>query len=134
MKNKPETNLSKIAEILLAPILAHKPPSFSLKAWFEIMMHTEDRPIVKYIVKEPFKMPGLYMRTAHIKLQGLGYRRMTPEVVLWVRTDIKTPDVVEVEACIGVGEKTHWYTLDKTEWMSIRPRLIMGTWRNKGLL
>ncbi len=118
-----EGNLKEIAEILLVPILNARPTNFSLKAWLEHMLHTEEREIRKYVTHVSFKMPGLYKAAAFIAVQGYGERQIKKGTILWVRTDETQLDIIDVEVCLGQGKESPVFQLDRSEWVQIVPNI-----------
>lgn len=115
----------KIAELLIAPILLNKPDHIGTPAWLELMFHVEEREIIQYEAKAPFVMPG-YLKVAPFKLEE-GTKKKEREVpagaLLWVRTDKKWPEFVEVEFQPGKHRQTYWFHLTTRQFESIFPKL-----------
>ena len=116
-----EGSLQRIADLFIKPLIPLKPTNMSYKEWLRRIFHVETREISKYRARKPFNMLGHYLETANVKTQGIGYRPVKRNDLLWVRTDSTMPDKVEIEIQSGVGSKSQVFELNQEEWMRTEP-------------
>lgn len=99
---------------IIAPLLRYKPIDQDMKQYLELLFHTHERPINRYVVRKQFSMPGLYHVSALTKVQGIGPRHVVVGDILWVRTDTRYPNEIQVE--IERKTRGHLFSLDSSQW------------------
>lgn len=113
----------EIYEKFFGPLIQYKPPHYSIKDWLEELFHFRHRDIVRYVAKRSFTLPGLYYLAPLMPVQGIGFRSVKEGDELFVRTDARTPDVVDVEFHGGQGGKEQVFRLTASEWGWTKLRL-----------
>ncbi len=116
-----EGSIKDIWAIWFAHWLVCKPDRMDLTDWLQLIWGTKDRDVTRYIARREFKMPGLYHTAANVKIQGIGPRTVVEGAEIWVRTDAREMDKVEVQWVEGNWERQ--FTLTKTEWFRIAENL-----------
>jgi hypothetical protein len=119
-----EGSLKLIYKWFIGPLIIYKPASHSIKEWLEELFDIKHRDITRYVVMKPFHMPGLYCETAATKIQGVGYRTVKKDEVLWVRTDGRRPNVIDVEWLGGQGRKDQVFSLSADQWRWVKRHLF----------
>jgi hypothetical protein len=99
---------------IIAPLIRYKPQDQDMKQWLEILFHTEDRTIQRFVVKKPFTMPGLYHTAPLTKVQGIGPRHVNKGDIIWARMDVRNPSEIQVE--IERKTRGHLFSLDSSQW------------------
>lgn len=119
-----EGSLAKIYDLFFRPLVArYCQDQDNPKKFIEDLFDVDYRIIRTFVANKSFKMPGLYYLTGQQKVQGLGYRQVGAEDLLWVREDRRQPEhlaTVDVEFMGGVGSKDQVFSLSPSEWNSIR--------------
>lgn len=117
-----EGSITEIYRIFFRPIIKnHCPDSLTPHEFLEEMFDVDHRDIVRYRAKRNFKMPGLFYVSGNQKVQGIGFRQVKQHAILWLRTDSKNPDFVDIEFMGGVGEMDQVFSLTSSEFNSIAP-------------
>jgi hypothetical protein len=98
------------------PLIFYKPPLLTIQDWLNYLFDASNRDIVRYVATKDFKMPGLLFTSGSVKVQGLGYRPVTKGDELWVRTDARNPNQIDVEYLGGVGSAEQVFSLNSSEW------------------
>ncbi len=114
--------LATIYKNFFGPLMQYKPDGLLLKDWLEAMFHTRTRDITQYVVKKPFKLPGVYVAAPYVKIQGVGQRNIRIHARIWARKDTETPDWVDVE--VSEPNRTEWFVLTDSEWNWVRLHLF----------
>ncbi len=109
-----------IAHYFLMVLARYCPEELPEHVFFEEIFGINERLIGKFRAKEAFKIPGILTESPHIKVQGVGFRKIHRGQVLHVRHDIKKPDQYEVSFFGGRGGPEIWYTLTASEWLSVQ--------------
>lgn len=116
--------LGAFIKLFLEPLLALKPPTVdTLDFVSEIIFHASERSIQQYTAIKLFRIPGRLRNTPTTAIQGIGYRRVNPGTVIWVRTDSTESERIDVEVHNGPGHKEQVFLLDRREWVAIKPFL-----------
>lgn len=109
-----EGSIGIIFKKIIGPLVRYKPPGMDIRAFWETLFHIDTRTIKRYLVTKPFKMPGLYCEAPLVKIQGIGFRQVKANEVLWVRTDSTTPDQIDVQ-WLRPGKES-LFELTSSEW------------------
>lgn len=96
----------------------------TINEWMEYLFHTKFREVGQYVARRAFEMPGLLVINSVTKIQGIGYRKVRAGQEMWVRTDERTPEQVEVEIMAGKGKADQVFELSSQQWNAIRSYLI----------
>lgn len=114
------TALEFIAEHFLAPLVEdHCPASMTKFAFVEQLFGLGVRFVGKFKAKRRFIVPGVFVDSPCNKIPGFGFREVPKDAIVIVRYDLRTPKVYDFSACIGVGEKEHWYEMQREQWLKI---------------
>jgi hypothetical protein len=111
-----EGSITEIYKYFFGPLIHYKPALMPIKDWMEILFDLKNREITRYLVERPFHMPGLYYSAPAMKVQGIGYRDVKPDSIIWVRKDARNPDQIDVEFLGGQGKKDQMFQLTEHEW------------------
>jgi hypothetical protein len=115
MPRKPRTepfeqgSIRKIWDLWIDKWRSAKPQAMDLLEWLEQLWGTK------------LRMPGLYFAAPLIKVQGIGPRTIRADADVWVRTDERTPNQIEVQWIDGVHDRQ--FELTMSEWNSVAPLL-----------
>jgi len=113
-------SIKQIYELFFQPLVKrYRVPGKSLKEFLEDLFNVDYRNIDRYKVKNTFEIPGLLYTAGWAKTQGLGYRTVKKGSLIFVRTDSREPNAIDVEFYGGVGEKEHVYCLNQYQFNSI---------------
>lgn len=112
-----EGSLALIYKLFFGPLIQYKPNTLSINEWLESLFDVRNREITQYKCTKPFEMPGLYCQAALVRVQGLGFRDVAKGDRLWVRTDARSPNEIEVEFHGRGSQRADTvFLLDKSEW------------------
>lgn len=101
-------------------VMRYCPEDKSVREFLEDLFNVDHRNITIWKSKRGFRMPGLHYLTGNVKVQGIGFRDVTPNSLLWVREDTKNPGYYDVEFMGGQGGGEQVYQLTASEWLSIQ--------------
>lgn len=111
-----EGSLAQIYKLYFGRLIFFKPTDTPIADWLEELFDVKHREITRYRANHEFTLPGLQYIAPTVKIQGVGYRRIRQDQELWVRTDSRAPDAVDVEVFAGQGEADTVYALTRAEW------------------
>lgn len=112
--------LRDIWELFIAPLARNAPLHEDPKRYIDQVFCVDTRDIQSYKARNDFIMPGLKVEAPHLKIQGIGYRGVSKDKVITVRTDSTMPDCVDVEYLAGQGSALQWYQLTRMEWEKLK--------------
>lgn len=115
--------LKRIWELFIAPMAAAAPDQDNTKEFLELLFCVDTRDIVSYKVVKDFTMPGLKVEAPGVRIQGIGYRLVTQDKIITVRTDSTNKNAVDVEYFAGRGSAHQLYQLSNSEWEKIKLNL-----------
>lgn len=120
-----EGSLREIFDLFLKPItkkwgIRNKNKMVFLDWLFDV----ENREIRRWRVVKTFNIPGLLYIAGSIKIQGIGYREVKSGVEMWVRTDKRSPNSIDVEWQGGQGGADLVYNLSREQWYFVQKHLI----------
>src|SRR4051812_8938404 len=102
-------------------IVKAKPEGVELPRWIDLMFGLHERDIVQYKSNRPFNVPGFYKPCPHVRISGMRMpRTVPPKQRIWVRFDMKYPNVIDLEAPISHGNEPKIFQLNRLEWDKIR--------------
>lgn len=122
-------SIARIWKLFIAPLVRYKHRDQSLDNFLNRLFHSDERPIVRYVVKQKFKMPGLLALAPTVKIQGIGNRDVPVGATLWVRTE---PTEMTVEWHGGPGRREQIFSLDTTQWGWVKLRCDEAEDRREG--
>lgn len=108
--------ISLIYKWFFGPLIFYKPHDMAIKEWLEYLFDVKNREITRYRVTKPFTVPGLYYSAPLVKVQGIGYRELKEDDILWVRRDARNPDTIDVEFMGGQGRADQVFALNSSQW------------------
>ena len=114
-------SIGQIFKHFIGPLIRYKPHTWDLAKWFEAVFHNDTRAIERFVVVKPFSMPGLKCAAPHVKVQGIGYRKVRRGDILYVRTDSTNPNQIDVEWL--AKSRADLFQLDSTQWGWVRLHL-----------
>jgi len=132
VKQPPDQFLIAIRDLFLKPILLNKHPEEENKQFLIRMFHLDTRIIDDYIVKKPFRMPGILYFNGGPKIQGIGFRNIQKSDRLIVRHDLVT-GVTDVEFRGGSGGKMQVFCLTNRQWRTIEVKLKASKRRSQSI-
>jgi hypothetical protein len=109
-------SLADIDKWFFKPLMVYKPPQSSINEWYEFLFDFANRDIVRYVAQKEFVLPGILYLAPLMKVQGLGYRKVSAGTELYVRKDARHPDIIDVEVHSGQGNKEQVFCLTASEW------------------
>lgn len=112
---------SYLGKMFILKIVNAKPQGVDLLSWFEMIFGLHERDIIQYQSTRMFRIPGLYKPVAHVRISGA----LIPRVVkvkrrIWVRFDMKYPNVIELEAPIAHANEPRVFQLSRFEWDRVK--------------
>lgn len=117
-----ETSL--IGKLFIQKIVDARPEGVTVPRWIEMIFGLHERFILQYKVSEPFDIPGYFKPVPDIRIPGLKRQRhVKTGKLLWVRFDLKYPDVIELEAPIGHSEEPRIFQMNREQWLAIKRSL-----------
>lgn len=111
-----EGSIRDIYKLIFGKLIYFKPDAVSIADWLEELFDVKHRDISRFTATQDFTLPGLLYVAPAVKVQGTGYRQIREDQELWVRTDARNPDSVDVEVFAGQGEADLVYSLTRAEW------------------
>lgn len=115
-----EGSLAQIARLFIKPILNKMPLDADAKDWLVQMLGINEREVVRYRVRQGFRMPGVRLEQPHVK-RPAGVQ-VPKGSILWVRTDVRTRDEYYVEVTSS-GAVHQVFLLNGKNWGTIKPLL-----------
>lgn len=124
-----EGSIQEIYDTFFRPLVArYCTDSDNPKKFIEDLFDVDNRIIRSFTAISSFNMPGLLYVTGQQKVQGLGYRAVPIDTLMWVREDRRQPShsaTVDVEFMGGIGNKDQVFNLSASEWNTIQPHLMI---------
>lgn len=121
-----EGSLREIFDLFIKPLVnKYGYRKMNEIVFMEWLFDVENRQITRWKVKKPFTIPGLLYVAGAVKVQGIGYRELKPDTILWVRSDRRNPDLIDVEFQGGQGGAEQVFGLTASEWKKIQHNLIV---------
>ena len=105
-----------IAKWFLKPLLHYRPDYMSIRDWLDYLFGTEHRHITTYIADRPFEIKGVALTKYGVRASNFGYRKVSKGSELFVRTDARTPNRIDVEVLIGIGKRSRVFELSQLQW------------------
>lgn len=103
--------------------MKHRLEEYTYKEWLELIFNVSTRTIDRYVTTAPIHLDG-YIRTKYGHVSATtGFRKVPVGTEVWVRIDTTMPDRVDVEACLGVGKRSHMYTMTMNQYWDIAAHL-----------
>lgn len=112
--------LKAIWDLFIAPLARNAPIQEDTKRFLDRIFCVDTRDIQSYKARHSFVMPGLKVEAPGVKIQGIGYRGVSKDKIITVRTDSTMPNCVDVEYLAGQGSALQWYQLTHMEWEKIK--------------
>ena len=104
-------------------LIRYRRENQSAQEYLEDLFDVDNRNISMWQARRQFKMPGLYYIAGNIKVQGIGYRQVEKETILWLREDNRNKNYLDIEFLGGVGKESHVFCITSSEWNKIKPSL-----------
>ena len=121
-----EGSLREIFDLFIKPIVnKYGYRKMNEMVFMEWLFDVENRQITRWKVAKPFTIPGLMYVAGAVKVQGIGYRELKPDTILWVRSDRRNPNLIDVEFNGGQGAAEQVFALTKDEWTLVQRNLII---------
>lgn len=112
----------KLQKIFFEPLIRNAPHGVDLHEWAKQIMDVDNRPISRYTVSKPCKIPGLFMHQDTIPGPDPSrvYRKLIKNDKLFVRSEDRINRIT-------VESGRHVFLVTREEWDSIRPKLLLAT-------
>lgn len=98
----------------------HCPHDKTHREFLEDLFDIDNRHIENWEVKRSFVMPGLLCVSGNIKIQGIGYRKVSKGASMISRRDDLFPNEIQVDFFGGQGGAEHVYSLNREEWEFVK--------------
>jgi hypothetical protein len=119
-------HMKEVARLFIWPFIDnYKSPSSSIENFLDELFQTNYRNIERFKGRDKFVMPGKVLdKPARITGHSSGTikvrRNVKADQVMWVRTDSKMPDRIDVELIYKDNQSTV-FLLNQAEWCTILP-------------
>lgn len=113
---------SNIGRLFIQKIVDARPEGVTVARWIEMIFGLHERFILQYKSLQAFDLPGYFKPVPDIRIPGYKSKRHVKSGKnLWVRFDLKYPDVIEIEAHIGHGgREPRIFQMDRSQWLTIK--------------
>lgn len=118
-----EGDLGKIIEYFLNPLLKYRPEGMETRDFLDLLFGAGFREINRYRAFNATQIKGTSITRHGVKADNFGYRTIKPGDVLYVRTDTRTPNVIDVEVMIGQGRRSRVFRLSALQWAKLKQHL-----------
>lgn len=109
-----------IGELFINKIMKAKPSSVEMGWWAEMIFGLHERYIIQYQANRTFHIEGLFRPVPDVRISGIKNQIIRQGKRVWIRFDEKLPNVIDLEAPIGVGEEPKLFQLTFAQWHRIR--------------
>lgn len=112
-----------LGRMFILKIVKAKPPNVEMARWIELIFGLHERDIIQFKTNRKFEIPGdcFYKPAPMVRLAGFRIPRMVPQSQrVWVRFDLKYPNVIDFEAPIAHGNEPRLFQLTRYQWDHVK--------------
>lgn len=118
--------------MFISKIVDARPQGVELAQWLELIFGLHERDIIQYESLRNFIVPGLFKPAPQVRIAGLKIpRNVHARQRVWVRFDLKYPNVIDLEAPIAHGNEPRLFQLTRPEWDHVKMWLTPVTDEDK---
>ena len=113
----------KLTQYFFKPLLKYRPEGMEIRDWMDFLFGTTFRTIDTYTVTTSCQLKGLTITRTGRRAANFGSRHIKPGHLVYVRTDSRTPNTIDVEVVEGAKKRTRVFELTALQWQHLEGHL-----------